>query len=177
MSEYMTAKEVADLLQMHIVTIYRLAERGQLPAFKVGKQWRFREAAIIEWAQAQERRQVRVLIVDDEEDIREVMSANLEGMGCRVQACASGEEAVVAAGRTDFHLAFIDLKLEGMDGVEVMRQLGEKNPRTSIVIITGYPTDELVAEAAALGPVTILTKPLDAAVVERIVAPMLARTD
>ena len=58
MAEYMTAKEVADLLQMHIVTIYRLAERGQVPAFKVGKQWRFRERAIIEWAEAQERRQV-----------------------------------------------------------------------------------------------------------------------
>jgi len=171
----MTAREVANLLQMHIVTVYRLAERGQLPAFKVGKQWRFREEAIVEWAQLQERRRVRVLVVDDEADVGQAMAATLEPLGCLVTTCLTGEEAISRARDVHFQLAFLDLKMTGMNGVEVMRELARISPKTAVAIMTAYPTDKLVAEAAGLGPVTILIKPFDMSVLERIVQPLLAQ--
>ncbi len=52
----MTIKEVADYLKMKVVTIYKHAQKGKIPAFKVGSKWRFKKKTIDEWIQKQEKR-------------------------------------------------------------------------------------------------------------------------
>ncbi|MFQ6098002.1 MAG: response regulator [Armatimonadota bacterium] len=162
MEEMLTAKDVAELLQMHITTVYRLAEQGQLPGFKVGKQWRFRKSALLEWSSAQEPgRRPRVLVVDDEPGVLSLFAEALRPMKVQTTLAANAGEGLAASQQERFDVIFVDLKLPDMNGVELMKRLKTTQPASRMVVMTGYPNDPLVAEAARLEPVTILFKPFD----------------
>jgi excisionase family DNA binding protein len=160
MADFLTAQQVAELLQLHILTVYRLAESGELPAFKAGRQWRFAREAIEEWARkGQARRGQAVLVVDDELPVLRLFERMLRPTGAEVVTLESGEEAVQLCRERDFDVVFLDLQLPGANGVEVMKELKEIGSRARIVVITGYPGHPLVAEAVKLDPVMVLYKP------------------
>ena len=71
----MNAKEAAQFLGAHVETIRRLARKGEVPAYKVGKDWRFRREALVEWVDGHPVRQKlpNILIVDEEEPIRNLV--------------------------------------------------------------------------------------------------------
>lgn len=160
MAEMLTARDVSELLQMHITTVYRLTERGELPGFRVGKQWRFRREAIDEWCRAQESPQgKRALVVDDEPAILSLFASALRPLKVQTVLAQNGEEALAAAQQDEFDVIFIDLKLPDTNGVELMKRFQAVQPRSRVVLMTGHPSDPLVMEAAKLEPVTILYKP------------------
>ena len=103
----------------------------------------------------------RVLVVDDEKGIREALQQVLEYEEIDVQACASGAEALLKY--TDFrpHLVFLDVKMQGMDGLETLRKLRELDPRAQVVMISGHGTIQTAVEATQLGAYDFLEKPLD----------------
>jgi len=176
MQDILTAQDVAKLLQMHIMTVYKLAESGELPGFKVGRQWRFRRDALDEWCRAREGKgRPWVLVVDDQQAILDLFAKNLRPEGIEVAVAENGEQALQACRERDFAVVFLDLKLPEMNGVEVMKRIKEKQPEARIVIMTGYPTDPLVGEAAKLDPVMILYKPFDLEQVMRILQPLAAQ--
>jgi two-component system nitrogen regulation response regulator NtrX len=103
----------------------------------------------------------RVLIVDDEKGIREALKQVLEYEEIEVQTCASGHEALRAYAEFHPHLVFLDVKMEGMDGLETLKRVRELDPHAQVVMISGHGTIQTAVEATQLGAYDFLEKPLD----------------
>jgi FixJ family two-component response regulator len=100
-----------------------------------------------------------VLIVDDEKNIRLTLAAALEPLQVPVETAVNGEEALQKVAEKPFAVMLLDLKLPGMDGIEVLRRVGEAHPEISVIIITAYGSVEVAVEAMKLGAVDFLQKP------------------
>ena len=100
-----------------------------------------------------------VLVVDDQEPIRETMVITLRREGYETQAAESGEQALEIISRRHFDLVITDLRLAGMDGIRVLKQVKVKSPDTEVVVITGYGTIEGAVDAIKSGAYDYLTKP------------------
>jgi excisionase family DNA binding protein len=161
-TQILTIREVANYLKLPVSTVYRLVERQEIPGNKVGRQWRFQRGLIDEWLkQRSQEKTTTILVVDDEEMVRGVLSEALEGRGRRVLTAASGPEALSVVGSTHVNLVFLDLAMPGMDGVETFRGIRSARTDLPVVIITAYPDSDLMARAMEIGPFTILQKPVD----------------
>jgi two-component system nitrogen regulation response regulator NtrX len=101
------------------------------------------------------------MIVDDEKGIREALKQVLEYEEIQVQACVSGHEAIRSYPEFKPHLVFLDVKMEGMDGLETLKRLRELDPEAQIVMISGHGTIQTAVEATQLGAYDFLEKPLD----------------
>ena len=109
-TEILTIREVAGYLKLPVSTVYRLAERRDLPGHKVGRQWRFHKSVLDDWfRQHAATSRSTVLVVDDEEAIRELMVTALATKTRDVLAAASGEEALEILKRTEVDLVLLDL--------------------------------------------------------------------
>jgi two-component system, NtrC family, nitrogen regulation response regulator NtrX len=103
----------------------------------------------------------RILIVDDEDSIREVLHQLFEYEGHVVEEAASGMAAIraVEANRPD--LVFLDVKMQGMDGLDALERIRELSPATQVVMISGHGTIDTAVEATRRGAFDFLEKPLD----------------
>lgn len=103
----------------------------------------------------------KLLIVDDEEDIRELLSITLKEEGYPVALAASGEEALRAAEKENPHLILLDLMLPNMDGLEVTRRLKgkEKTRDIPIVMLTARGEESDIVRGLELGAEDYITKP------------------
>ncbi len=101
----------------------------------------------------------RILVVDDEENIRRSLEITLGGAGFRVECIASGEEALVAVETDPPDALFLDILLPGIDGLEVLRRLRVSHPQVPIVMISGHATIERAVEATRLGAFEFVEKP------------------
>lgn len=111
---------------------------------------------------------LRVLVVDDEQNLRELLRAELTNRGHEVVACASGREALRAVEKTTFDAAILDLKMPGMSGIELLQHLKQIAPDIEAVIQTGYATQETAIEALRLGAFDYVTKPCQLDEIEAI---------
>ena len=102
----------------------------------------------------------QLLLVDDEQGIRQSLSAVLQDEGYRVLAVATGEECLRAMEADRFHIVLLDVWMHGMDGLEVLRRLQETHPETVVVMISGHGTVETAVRATKLGAFDFLEKPL-----------------
>jgi excisionase family DNA binding protein len=160
MAELMTVEELAAYLRVTKKTVYRLLKRGKIPSTKVGRQWRFDKASIDEWLrQKPEETKTSILVIDDEKTIRLLFKQTLEELGHRVQVAESGFKGLELIKQQDFDMIFLDLKMPGMDGAELFRQIKTLKPKLPIIIITGYPDSDIMARALAQGPFGIMNKP------------------
>ncbi len=103
----------------------------------------------------------RVLIVDDEPGIRAALSQLLEYEGYEVRAVASGREGLAAYEQWHPQLTFLDVKMEGLDGLETLKRLRAADPAAVVVMISGHASIADAVEATHLGAYDILEKPLD----------------
>jgi excisionase family DNA binding protein len=171
----MNAREAAELIGAHVETVRRLARRGKIPSYKVGKDWRFRREALLAWANGGtfNSAKPKVLVVDDDPTLCDVVSRILEGAGYRVATALSGAEALLMmqAGMPD--AVILDLVMPGIDGVTILQWMKERVGRVPVVVYTGYPDSVLMERAMQLTPVLLLAKPAPAAqlieAVERVV--------
>ena len=102
-----------------------------------------------------------ILVVDDEKSVRDSLKMVLEFESYEVQFAENGQEALrlVAAARVD--LVLLDVKMAGMDGLEVLQHLREKSSDLPVIMISGHGTIETAVEATKLGAFDFLPKPLD----------------
>jgi FixJ family two-component response regulator len=114
-----------------------------------------------------------VLIVDDEKNIRLTLSLALEKLNIPVDTAASGEEALRKLAEKSYALMLLDLRMPGMDGMEVLRRVPEIRPEVKVVIITAWGSIEAAVEAMKLGAVDFLQKPFDAEDVRELVSSLL----
>ncbi|MBI5279031.1 MAG: response regulator [Burkholderiales bacterium] len=102
----------------------------------------------------------KILIVDDEEIIRLSYERILEGAHCRVQAVWTWDQVNRAMQEEPFDIVLLDLRMPGMDGIDVLRELKARWPGSEVIVITGYPTLESVKQAVSLGAFDYLAKPV-----------------
>ncbi len=100
-----------------------------------------------------------VLIVDDERNIRLTLSMALEALKIPVDTASSGEEALQKLTEKPYSLMILDLKLPGLDGLEVLRRVTDKHPDMKVIIITAYGSIEVAVEAMKMGAIDFLQKP------------------
>ena len=113
---------------------------------------------------------LRVLVVDDEKNIRTTLRVCLEGLGCTVQAVATVEAACATHAATSFDLAFVDLRLGVESGLELIPRLLAHQPGLAIVVITAFASVENAVEAVKRGAWDYLPKPFTPAQIRLLVA-------
>jgi DNA-binding response OmpR family regulator len=101
----------------------------------------------------------KLLVVDDEPGVRRSLQEILEQEGHQVTTAASGGEALAVLGRDTFDLILVDLKMEGMDGLELMRQAKSAAPDTVVILLTAYGSLDSAIEALRQGAHDYLLKP------------------
>src|SRR5438874_2225275 len=102
----------------------------------------------------------RILVVDDEAEIRRSVRMILEYEGYDVQEASSGPEAIALIEREPPDLAFLDIKMGGMDGLETLEKIRQSNESLPVVIISGHGTVSTAVEATKLGAFDFIEKPL-----------------
>ena len=112
---------------------------------------------------------MRLLVVDDDTVFREELSTLLSDWGHQVESVNSGPKALEALNVAEFDVIFSDVRMPRMNGIELLRQVRERWPRTYVVMITGYATIEAAVEAMKLGAFDYLRKPFRSENVQRIV--------
>jgi DNA-binding NtrC family response regulator len=117
-----------------------------------------------------------ILIVDDEKNIRLALSMALETLGLPLETAASGEEALAKLDQGGYGLMLLDLRMPGMDGMEVLRRVSRQRPEVKVIIITAYGSIDLAVEAMKLGAVDFLQKPFDATQVRGVVRRLLEKS-
>ncbi|MFO7686521.1 MAG: response regulator [Desulfobacterales bacterium] len=116
-----------------------------------------------------------ILVVDDEKNIRLTMSQSLEPLDIPVQTAVNGEEALRKLRETPFGLVFLDLKMAGIDGMEVPRQIKDEWPKIRVIIITAHGTVESAVEAMKLGAVDFIQKPFSPGEIRELATQVLRR--
>lgn len=160
MSDLMTLQELAAYLRVTTKTVYRLLEKGRIPAIKLGRQWRFNREAIDKWlSEKSVGQRIKVLVIDDEPVVRQLFEETIEELGQKIVAVGTGYEGLELIKQQDFHLVFIDLKMPGMDGAQLFHQIKAINQKLPIVIITGYPESHIMTQALTYGPFGVMKKP------------------
>jgi DNA-binding NtrC family response regulator len=113
-------------------------------------------------ADADARRTLRVLVVDDDRTLREGCANILRVDGHQVVACGRGEDAIAAVGRQAFDLALVDLYMTPVSGMDVLRAITAASPETLVVVMTGNPTVASSLDALRAGAWDYLPKPFSA---------------
>jgi DNA-binding response OmpR family regulator len=118
----------------------------------------------------------RILIIEDEENIRQTMQMALQTEGYEVETAADGPEGLYRfrqPGR--WSLVLLDQRMPGMQGLEVLRELKAIDPAVPVILITAYGTLELTAEVLGAGASGFLRKPFIPAELREVVRETLAR--
>ena len=103
----------------------------------------------------------KVLLVDDEEGIRKVLSIALADLGYHVVTASDGEEALSQYRKTEPSIVLTDIKMPGMDGIEVLRKIKDENPDTEVIMITGHGDMELAIQSLKYEATDFITKPIN----------------
>ena len=112
----------------------------------------------------------KILVVDDEEDLRLLLTDSLRREGFQVAAASSGREALALVEQEPPDLIILDLVMPEMDGIETLRRLRERGVTAKVLVLTAYGTAQQTREAMALGVREFIGKPFDLDRLIRIVA-------
>lgn len=159
-TEFMTLEEVADYLRLTRKTIYRLLEKGVIPAWKVGRQWRFDKDSINIWMRQNTiNKTAHILVIDDDESICSLFVDTFIGSTHTIETVSDSISALKLLQDNDYDLVFLDLKMPGMDGAELFRQIRLVKPDLPVTIMTGFPESDLMMKALTYGPLGVIKKP------------------
>ena len=101
-----------------------------------------------------------ILIVDDEEVVRRSHLRSLADTGCHTEAAEDGHQALRVMEQRRFDVILLDLRMPGLDGMDVLKTIKERWPESEVVVITGYPSIETAKEAVRLGAQNYIAKPV-----------------
>ena len=103
----------------------------------------------------------KILVVDDDENIRNTMKAILEDEGYIVDLAATGSEAIQKTKKSAYNIALLDIRLPDMEGVELLKLIKDTVPRTRKIMVTGYPSMQNAIAALNKSADAYLIKPID----------------
>ncbi len=102
---------------------------------------------------------LQVLVLDDEPIVGKRLQPALAKVGCDVEVFEAPAEALSRVAEKDFHVVVTDIRMDDIDGIEVLERVLGKNPKTKVIMITGYATVEVAREALAKGAFDFIAKP------------------
>jgi excisionase family DNA binding protein len=175
---YLTTADALAYLRTAPRTLYRFLATGKIPAVRIGRQWRFRKADLDRWVESRSRHVVpqqnapphedtgrrarRVLVVDDEASVRELVERIFALAEYEVETVPDGHTAAARLSAASFDLVVTDLQMPGMGGLELTREAKQLWPAIKVVIITGNPSQSSAIDAVNIGVDGYLTKPFRA---------------
>jgi excisionase family DNA binding protein len=168
-------QQAARLLGAHVETIRRLARRGAIPSFKVGKDWRFNRSALDAWSGARGSQvdPATVLIIDDEAGFCRALAGMVAELGLRTLEATDARVGLELARSREPDLILLDLKMPNMNGPQFLAELRKTHADLPVVVVTGYPDGVLMQEASRFAPLLLLAKPIDRALLQRTVRAVL----
>lgn len=104
---------------------------------------------------------MRILVVDDEYFIRKSLKKILVSEGYQVHGTSDGKRAIEIIKKKKFDLVLLDLKMNGMDGISVLREIRKINRKIPVILISGYLTMEHIEEACKHGIFSYIRKPFE----------------
>ncbi len=107
------------------------------------------------------KKDIKVLLVDDEQAFVDTLAQRLKMRELKVQAVYDGQQALSQVKEEEPDVMVLDLKMPGMHGMEVLREIRKAYPRLKVIVLTGYGTDKDAEEAKRLGGFDFLKKPTD----------------
>jgi excisionase family DNA binding protein len=160
LDELMNIKEAASYLRLNYMTVYKLAQKRRIPAFKVGGNWRFKRDILDNWLNAQANTNMgSVLIVDDNPDIVDVLKEIVKDQHHDVETALDGKSALEIVNKKHFDLIFLDLLLPDISGTKVLESIKEKDKTATIVVITAVADEPVALKAMSMGPLMLIRKP------------------
>lgn len=103
----------------------------------------------------------RILVIDDDEDVRKVIAIALSDAGYVAHVASTGQEAIARSQETFYNLALVDIRLPDMEGIELLTAMRQTTPKMIRIILTGYPALENTIEAVNRGADGYMTKPVN----------------
>jgi len=104
---------------------------------------------------------IKLLLVDDEEAYVNILSKRLAKRDFKVSTALSGVQGIQALREQEFDVAVLDLKMEDMDGIEVLKIFKKMSPNLSVIMLTGHGSEEAAREGIQFGAFDYLTKPCE----------------
>ena len=104
---------------------------------------------------------IRLLLVDDEKDFVNILSKRIKRRNIDVAKAFSGTDAIQALRGQEFDVAVLDLKMEDMDGIEVLKMFKIMDPHLAVIMLTGHGSAEAAEQGIKLGAFDYLTKPCE----------------
>ena len=102
-----------------------------------------------------------VLIVDDEKDYLETLKKRLQKRGLEITAIENGKEALEWLINNSVDVVLLDVRMAGLDGIQVLREIKKRYPLTEVIMLTGHASTEVAIEGMELGAFDYLMKPVD----------------
>jgi len=118
---------------------------------------------------------IRILVADDDADIRMSLSERLRWLGHEVVTASDGQGALAAVERTALDLAFIDVSMPRLNGIEALKLIRKRWPNLPVVVVTAYGTIRLAVEAMKEGAVDFITKPFEQGQIDQTVTMIIDR--
>jgi len=159
-NKLLNTNEIAGYLNLEAVTIRRKAAKGEIPAIRIGKRFRFDKDEIDSWlAQRTSGVSRHFLVIDDEPAVGQLIKESLEMHGHQVTTTLSSLEALEIVNQRRFDLIFLDLLMPDLDGSEFFKRIRQVDNDAKVVIITGYPDSDMMRRAMEHGPLLVIKKP------------------
>jgi len=156
----LNTNEIAEYLNLEAVTVRRKAAKGEIPAIRVGKRFRFDKDQIDSWlSRRTSGTSKHFLVIDDEPAIGQLIRDTLEMHGHQVATTLSSLEALEILSQKRFDLIFLDLVMSDLDGSEVFKRIRQIDSDAKVVIVTGYPDSDVMKRAMEYGPFLVIKKP------------------
>ncbi len=118
-------------------------------------------------------RKMKILLIDDDEWIRNSLCLFFEAEGCHLSALETAEEGLEALQKQNYDIIIIDYKLPGIDGLDFLRRIQKLKSNPIKIFITAYGNDAVVAEAGKLGIQDFIEKPFTSDIVEEALSTLI----
>ena len=111
-------------------------------------------------------RQMEIMLIDDDEWIRDSLGLYFEGEGCHLLALETAEEGLEVLKKQDYDIVMVDYRLPGMDGLEFLKRIQKTQSHAMKVLITAYKSEGVVSEALKIGVQDFIEKPFTTKTIE-----------
>lgn len=120
-----------------------------------------REPSVMKGSEKYQGERIQLLLVDDEEGYVKVLAKRMTRRNMEVMTALSGSEGIQRLRKQDFDVAILDLKMEDMDGIEVLKVFKKMVPDMPVIMLTGHGTEKAAREGLEMGAFAYLMKPCD----------------
>ena len=118
-------------------------------------------------------KEMKMLLIDDDEWIRDSLSIYFESRGCNLKVLETAEEGIEALKKQDYDIIVTDYRLPGMDGLEFLKQIQDSHPQAMKILITAYRSEDIVSKAIRVGIHDFIDKPFTAKTIEASLSRLL----